>query len=214
MSAISPHSVSRHKRRLSRRLTWRQRASPPAPPHRPSSAMRRCARPARAAGRRRRRPDRSGARPRSLKKRTASGIVIVPGRVVGLCGHQLSRQQEFERIDAIFAADVPPAAGDLLGQDRALHDQHADRIGRRRRGDRFGQRGQMIGELGGEQGAGHRRAHHPAHDAGHADHRPESGVAGKELADQEAGAAAEDQQRREDPARSAGAERDQPYDAP
>ena len=127
-------------------------------------------------------------------------------------GHQLRGLQKLERVDGIFAKHVLAAPRDLLGQDRALHDEDADRVGRRAGRDGLGDRRQMIGQLGGEERSGHRRAHDSAHDSRHPDHRPETGVAGEVLADQEARAAAEDQQRREDSAGGARTQSDQPDD--
>src|SRR3546814_1045114 len=54
--------------------------------------------------------------------------------------HQLARLLQIERVDGIFLQDMPPAPGDLFGEDRAPHAKHADRIGESRRRDHRGKR--------------------------------------------------------------------------
>ena len=124
-----------------------------------------------------RQPDRSGAgrpraprRPRGSEDRPASTST---SRTIT----SETRVSSYGSI-AVFARDVLPAARDLLGQDRALEQQHGDRIGGRRRGEqRRQQHADVAGQLDGEQGAGQRRAHGAAQHRGHAEQRPEARVA-------------------------------------
>ena len=42
--------------------------------------------------------------------------------------HDLADPHQLERVDAVFARDVMAAARELLGQDRALEQEHGHRI--------------------------------------------------------------------------------------
>ena len=52
--------------------------------------------------------------------------------------HDLAHEGGLERVDGVLAHDVEAPSGDLLGEDRAFQDQHADQVGERR-GDEQGQ---------------------------------------------------------------------------
>src|SRR3546814_6621851 len=54
----------------------------------------------------------------------------VLGERFGCRSHDLVGLRDRQRIDAVFLEDMPAAARNLLGQDRALEDQYRNRIGR------------------------------------------------------------------------------------
>ena len=173
------------------------------------AAGRRRARPARPAGPARRPPGRCGG---ARSRGTRDGLI---GRSAGSTSTSRTitsdtRVSSYGSI-AVFAGDVLAAPGDLLGQDRALEQQHGHRIGGRR---------------GGEQRRQHMRRRRSARrrtarrSAARASCRPASrpcraaprspASPGQARPDQPAHGAAEDQQRRQHAARRAGRQRDEP----
>ena len=86
--------------------------------------------------------------------------------------HHLPHERRLQRIDGVLAHDVEAAAGHLLGQDRALEDEHAHQV---RDGGRHQEREQavlVVRQLEGEDDGGEGRPGHAAHGAGQADQRP------------------------------------------
>ena len=86
--------------------------------------------------------------------------------------HDVLDTVDLERIHAVLAHDVMAAARDLLGQDRALQQQHRDAVRRDRADEQRGKHVQVVRQLEHEDDRGQRRAHRPAHHRRHADHAP------------------------------------------
>ena len=133
------------------------------------------------------------------------------GNGLHVARHDVADPGQRKRIDAIFAHDMVPAPGDLLGQDRAAHQQHRHRMGRCAGGDQR------------QRARGYCRSARPQRtspSAARAWCRPSSppwragarsrGSPRQEAANRRAHRAAHDQQRREHAAGSSGTERDRP----
>ena len=126
-------------------------------------------------------------------------------------GHHVADEQRLQRVDLVLAVDVVAAAGDLLGQDRALQDQHAQQMRGRAGDQQRQQRIDVMRQLDREHDARERRAR----DAGQRGGEPEQRVGPgrsvrKDVPGDRADRGAEHQQRREDPAARVRAERDRP----
>ena len=90
--------------------------------------------------------------------------------------HDLADAMHVERVHRVLAEDVMAAPGDLLGQDRAAHQEDGDGVGRHAGDEQAGKQVPVVRQLDGEEHRRQGRAHRAAHHRGHADDRPETGI--------------------------------------
>src|SRR5437016_12159505 len=91
--------------------------------------------------------------------------------------HHVLHPQEVQGVRDVLAGHVIPAARDLLGGDRALHEEHGHGIGGDTRDEEPWQHVYLVRQLHHERDGGERGAHRAAHHRAHAERGPEPGVA-------------------------------------
>ncbi|MET4203020.1 hypothetical protein ABIA95_005453 [Bradyrhizobium sp. LA8.1] len=73
------------------------------------------------------------------------------GQSIDILHHHVVDAKQVERVDAVFAHDVLAAPRDLFGEDRALEQQHGERISRTRGNQKRSKHRKVAGQLDGEQ---------------------------------------------------------------
>ncbi len=104
-----------------------------------------------------------------------------------------------------------PAPCDFLGENRAAHHQHRDRVRCRAGDQQRGEHGDVTGQLQHECHRGQWRPHRAPHHRRHAGQGPQPSLSGVNPVGLDgAERSSHDEQRGEDAARRSGAERDGP----
>ncbi len=102
------------------------------------------------------------------------GDHLVPGQGHRRLGDDVADEERLERVGGVLAGQVEPAAGDLLGEDRALEHEGGQGVGAGGGDQQRQETGPGVGELEGEYDAGQRGAHDAADDGGEPEPSPRS----------------------------------------